>query len=210
MKRILFTLILLLGAECLMAQSWSDMLKKAATEVADKVTGGKLTAASLNGSWSYTAPAIKLESSNALNEIGSTAVESIVTPKLERAYAIVGLKAGAGRFTFNEDKSFTAALGRAKNLGGTYEFDPETHTLTLSFAHSKFKLGKVSGKAYISGNELQLVFPVTKLVEIVTKLGSSIASLNTIASLLESYDDVYLGFGFSRSTTNENSHNSIN
>ena len=198
MRKLIYTLLLLCSFETLVAQSWEDLLKKAATEVADKVSGGKLTEAALNGAWSYTAPAIKLESKNALNEIGSTAIESIATPKLERAYAIVGLKAGAGQFTFNEDQRFTAVLGRAKHLGGTYEFNPADHTITLSFSQSKFKLGKVSGKVYIIGNELQLVFPVTKLVEIVTKLGSSIASLNTIATLLEKYEATYLGFAFTK------------
>lgn len=199
MRNLFFTLFLLLGTVgSTTAQSWEELLKKAATEVADKVSGGKLTEAALNGSWSYTAPAIRLESSNALNEIGSTAIESIATPKLERAYALVGLKTGAGAFTFNADKSFKAVLGRAKNLGGSYEFDPASHTITLTFSQSKFKLGKVSGKVYISGNKLQLLFPVTKLVEIVTKLGSSISSLNTIATLLERYEATYLGFAFEK------------
>lgn len=199
MKNLIFTLMLLLGTICTTtAQSWGDLLKKAATEVADKVTGGKVTEAAINASWSYSGPAVRFESQNTLNEIGSTAIESIVTPKLANAYAIVGLKAGAGSFTFNADKSFTASLGRAKNLAGTYEFNPADHTITLHFSGGKFKLGKLSGKAYISGSELQLLFPVTKLVEVVTKLGSSIASLNTIASLMERYDEAYLGFGFTK------------
>lgn len=200
MKRYLILTLTLLFASIgtVAAQSWEELLKKAATEVADKVTAGKLTAVAINGTWSYTGPAIKLESGNALNEIGSTAIESIATPKLERAYALVGLKAGAGSFTFNEEQQFNAVLGRAKNLGGTYEFDPASHTITLTFTNSKFKLGKVSGKVYISGNELQLIFPVTKLVDLITKLGSSISSLKTIASLLENYDEAYLGFAFTK------------
>ena len=198
MKRILFTLVLLLSAECIMAQSWSDMLKKAATEAADKLTGGKLTEQSILATWNYTKPAIRFESDNMLSELGSAAIESTVTPKLETAYAIVGIKSGAAAFTFNEDKSFTARLGRAKGLTGTYEFDASTHSITLNFSAGRFKLGKLTGKAYISGSELQLVFPATKLLELTTKLGSSIASLKTISTLLESYDEVYLGFGFAK------------
>lgn len=199
MKKLIFTLLLLAGVTgSASAQAWGDLLKKVATEAADKVTGGKLTEAAINATWSYAAPAVKLESENALSELGSSAVESTITPKLEKAYSMVGIKAGAASFTFNEDKSFTAVLGRAKNLSGTYEFDPETHAITLQFTNSKFKLGKFSGKAYISGSELQLVFPVTKLVDLVTKLGSSIASLNTITTLLENYEEVYLGFGFAK------------
>ncbi len=199
MRKLIFALLLTAGTiATASAQSLGDMLKKVATEAADKATGGKLTAAAINATWSYASPAIKLESENALSELGSSAIESTVTPKLVKAYSIVGIKEGAASFTFNEDKSFTAVLGKAKNLSGSYEFDPETHAITLNFKSSKFKLGKVTGKAYISGSELQLVFPVTKLVEVVTRLGSSISSLKTIASLLENYDEVYLGFGFEK------------
>lgn len=199
MKKTLCMLLLLAGiATTASAQSWGDLLKKAATEAADKLTGGQLTEAAIQATWSYTTPAVKLESENALSELGSSAIESTITPKLEKAYQIVGIKPGAASFTFREDKSFEAVLGRAKNLSGTYEFDPATHTITLHFKSSKFKLGSVSGKAYISGSELQLVFPVTKLVEVVTKLGSSISSLKTITTLLENYEEVYLGFGFGK------------
>lgn len=199
MKRTILALLLLAGITgSATAQSWSDLLKKAATETADKVTGGKLTEAAITATWNYSAPAIKLESENTLSELGSSAIESTITPKLEKAYQLVGIKEGAASFTFNEDKSFTAVLGKAKSLSGTYEFDTETHTITLQFSSSKFKLGTVSGRAYISGSELQLVFPVTNLVELVTKLGSSISSLKTITSLLENYDEIYLGFGFTK------------
>ncbi|MBR5850615.1 MAG: DUF4923 family protein [Alistipes sp.] len=198
MRILIFTLTLLLGAQQLTAQSWSDLLKKTATEAVDKLTGGQLTEHAINATWNYTEPAVRLESSNALSEVGSLAIESTVTPKLTTAYSIVGIKSGAASFIFNEGKSFTANLGRAKNLSGSYTFDPTSHTITLNFASGRFKLGKISGKAYISGSELQLVFPVTKLVDLVTTLGSSIGSLKTIATLLERYDEAYLGFAFTK------------
>ena len=72
--------------------------------------------------------------------------------------------------------------------------------MTLHFAKGKFDLGSVPGHAYISGTELQLVFPVTRLVEFVKSLGSRISSLAAVTRLLEQYDDVYLGFEFDRSS----------
>lgn len=201
MKKRLFTALLLLCC-CTApaaAQDWGDLLKKAGTALADKLTGGALTEAALIGSWNYTAPAVKFESDNLLSELGGTAMESTITGKLETGYAMVGIKPGAASFTFNSDKTFSATLGKARNLSGTYEFDAETHELKLDFSQStKIKLGIFTGHVYLSGSELQLVFPVTKLVEIVSAVGSKISSLQTIASLLDQYKDVYLGFAFTK------------
>ena len=47
-------------------------------------------------------------------------------------------------------------------------------------------------------SDLLLVFPVTKLVEFATELGSKVSSLATVASLLKKYENVYLGFAFSK------------
>ena len=202
MKKCVLTAVLFVCGFAAMpaaAQDWGDLLKKAATNVADQLTGGKLTEAALIGAWNYTAPAVKFESDNILSELGGTAIESTITGKLETGYALVGIKEGAASFTFNNDKTFSATLGKAQNLSGTYEFNAETHELTLAFASgSKFNLGTLTGHAYISGSELQLVFPVTKLVDVITAIGSKISSLQTVASLLEKYKEVYLGFAFTK------------
>ena len=57
-------------------------------------------------------------------------------------------------------------------LSGTYEFDASTHVATLSFAKDKLDLGSVPGHAYIDGSNLLLVFPVTKLIDMVKAMGS--------------------------------------
>ena len=132
------------------------------------------------------------------SELGGAALETTVVKQLEKAYALAGLKAGAGTFTFERDSDdFSATLGKHK-LTGTYEYDAETHVVTLHFAKGKINLGSVPGHAYISGTELVLVFPVTRLVEMMTALGSRISSLSTAAALLSKYKDVYVGFAFSK------------
>ena len=195
--RIMLLAVLLSGAGAApaAAQDWGDLLKKAATAAADKLTGGKLTEAALIGTWGYNAPAVKFESDNVLSELGGTAMESTITGYLEKGYTLVGIRPGAASFTFNSDKTFTAVLGPAKNLSGTYAFDNATHELTLTFS-SSIKLGTFTGHVYLSGSELQLVFPVTKLVEMISAVGSKVSSLQTIASLLEKYKGVYIGFAF--------------
>lgn len=185
------------------AQSLSDLLKKvagdAASEVADKLTDGAVSEAMIIGSWNYAAPAVKFESENVLSSLGGSAMESSVTTRLEKAYSFIGITEGAASFTFNEDKSFTAVLGKAKNLSGTYTFDASTNEIQLTFSgSSRFNLGTVTGKAYVTGGELKLVFPVTKLVNMIRTLGSKISYLKSISALLENYENVYLGFGFEK------------
>ena len=199
MKRtLLLAASLLLLAGTASAQDWKDALKKAATAAADKITDGKLTQYALAGTWNYTGPGVKFEGGDLASELGGAALETTVVKQLEKAYALAGLKAGAGTFTFERDSDdFSATLGKHK-LTGTYEYDAETHVVTLHFAKGKINLGSVPGHAYISGTELVLVFPVTRLVEMMTALGSRISSLSTAAALLSKYKDVYVGFAFSK------------
>ncbi|MBR5464349.1 MAG: DUF4923 family protein [Alistipes sp.] len=205
MKKILFAMVALVATiSTASAQSWGDLLKQVAgsaiTEIADQVTNGALSDAALNGTWSYKQPAVKFEGDNLLSTLGGSAIESSVTTRLEKAYTFIGIKEGAATFTFNEDNTFTASLGLAKNLSGTYEFNTETHQITLQFSNTGLlkNFGTMSGYAYISGKELKLVFPVTKLVNMIRTLGSKISYLNTITTLLENYENVYLGFGFAK------------
>ena len=62
MKRLfIFALVaMVMGAAEVQAQNWLDALKNAATTAVDKVTGGKLTAATIYGTWRYAEPGIKL------------------------------------------------------------------------------------------------------------------------------------------------------
>ena len=204
MKKLLIAVVALVATvSTASAQSWGDLLKQVAgsavTEIADKITNGALSDAALNGTWNYAQPAVKFQSDNILSSLGGSAIESTVTSRLEKAYTYIGIKPGAASFTFNEDNTFTATLGFVKNLGGTYEFNTETHQIKLTFNTGLLQnFGSITGYAYISGMELKLVFPVTKFVNMVRTLGSKISYLNTITTLLENYEDVYLGFGFAK------------
>ena len=198
-KLLLFTAsLLLLGGTTSSAQDWKEALKKAATAAADKATDGKLTQYALAGTWNYTGPGVKFEGGDIASEVGGAALETAVVKQLEKAYAKAGIRPGAGTFTFGkDDDAFTATLG-SHTLSGTYEYDAPTHVVTLHFAKGKLNLGSVPGHAYISGQELVLVFPVTRLVEVVTALGSKVSYFSTATTLLSKYKNVYVGFAFSK------------
>lgn len=198
MRKLLFTAVVLLVAASAAAQDWKDALKKIATTAVDEATDGKLTEFALTGTWNYTGPGVKFEGEDITSQFGGAALEATVSGQLEKAYALIGLQPGAGSFTFEQaDKNFTAQLG-SRELSGTYDYDASTHVVTLHFAKGKFNLGSVEGHAYISGTDLQLVFPITKLVDLVAELGSKISALSTVSKLLEKYENVYLGFAFSK------------
>ena len=199
MKKILLSAAaLLLLAGTTSAQDWKEALKKAATAAADKATDGKLTQYALAGTWNYTGPGVKFEGEDLASELGGAALESSVVKQLTKAYALAGIKPGAGTFTFERDSdAFSATLGR-HNLTGTYEYEAATHVVTLHFAKGKLNRGSVPGHAYISGQELVLVFPVTRLVEVVTALGSKVSYFSTATTLLSKYKNVYVGFAFSK------------
>lgn len=112
----------------------------------------------------------------------------------------MGIKPGACSFTFEREGAFTASLG-SHNLSGTYEFDASTHVITLHFARGKYDLGSVPGHAYISGEALQLVFPVNRLVAMIKTLGNKVSKLAALSNLLEKYDNVYIGFRFDKQTS---------
>ncbi len=194
-KLILLTLLLAAGrAE---AQNWKDLLTKIATTAADNLTDGQLTRYALAGTWNYTAPGVKFEGEDLVSELGGAALQTSIAEKLEKAYLLVGIKAGSCTFTFDREDAFTMQVG-TRQLHGTYEFDPSTHRIALCFAKGTYNLGTVEGHAYVSGTDLQLVFPVTKLVKMISALGSKISSLATLTKLLESYENVYIGFEFTK------------
>lgn len=183
-------------------QDWKEALKGAASNVVDKATGGKATEALMIGDWQYKAPGVKLQSDNALADVGASAVTVQMQSRLEKLYTLVGIRAGACTFSFAADKRFTAAFG-SRTFDGTYEFTGESHDIALHFeTSSKFDLGTLNGKAYLSGTDLQIVFPATRLLKMVDVLGEKLAMVNaaaaTVGSLAGKFDNLYLGFEFTK------------
>lgn len=204
MKKIIILAAALFVCGGVQAQDWLDALKKTATTAIDQVTGGQLTAKAIIGTWEYAKPGVKLGSSDLASELGGAAMESTVVSKLESAYQMAGIKPGACSFTFEAESDgeakFSAVMG-SHNLSGTYEYDAETHALTLHFASGALsKLGTFNGYAYLSGTDLQIVFPADKLVQLATMLGSKVSSLSSATALLQKYDNVCLGFAFTKAS----------
>ena len=85
---------------------------------------------------------------------------------------------------------------KGREIKGTYTYNSNDHSLLLKVGQS----GKVEvkGYAYISGTNLQIVFPINKLTDFMVAIGSNIRSLSSITKLIEQYENIYLGFEFAR------------
>ena len=200
MKRLLVLafMVMAVGTAEVQAQNWLDALKNAATTAIDKVTGGKLTAATIYGTWKYSQPGIKLSSSeNALSDITASAATGTLQQKMATYYEKVGIRAGACTFVFNEDGTFSSTFGQ-RTSGGTFTFNAENNQLVLKYESGLMKLGAINAYAYMTGGDLQILFPMDNLLKVLTSLGSASGSLATITTLLKSYDSVKVGFEFSK------------
>lgn len=198
MKRLImlgFALVIACGT--VSAQNLLDALKGAATELIDEATGGKATEAMLPGTWTYSSPALRLVSDNKLADVAASTVTEGIETKLATLYQTVGIKAGACSYTFNSDGTFTSVMGK-QNLSGTYTYDAASRRIELTFSTKLLNLGTMKGYAYLSGTTLDLVFDCTKLMTMLTKLGSKSAKLSSLTAIIENYDGMMVGFGFGR------------
>ena len=195
-KSVVLSLLFLLPLciERAEAQSWVDALKGVVTEVVDEATGGQLTQMAIKGSWNYAGPGVKMGSDDTLSNLAGAAVESSIEAKLSSIYSKVGIRPGLCSITFSEGEEFSITTG-SKTLTGSYEFDPSTHAITLIVGKLQTR---INGYAYIDGTQLELLFPVDKLVSFATLLGSKISAFSSISKLLVQYDEVQLGFAFGK------------
>lgn len=204
MKKLI---ILSLAAICLsasqaQAQNWLNALKGVASTAINKLTGGELTAKTIIGTWNYSQPGVKLSSDNTLSELTAAAATTSIQGKIAPFYEKVGIKPGVCKFVLNEDGTFSSTFGQ-RTFSGTYTFDAKTNALSLKYGGntqgvSLVNIGAIPAYAYMNGTNLQIVFPMDKLLNIVTALGSSVDSLSTITELLKSYNSIKIGFEFSK------------
>ena len=193
MKRFVFWQILiaaLLMAPDSQAQSLKDLLNKENIEKAVNAITGKNTA-SMEGTWTYTGPAIEFESDNLLQKAGGSVAANAAENKLKGQLARVGIKEGQMSFTFNADSTFTAKVG-AKSIKGTYSYDASTQNTSLKF----MKLIPLNAKINCTSANMDLLFNSDKLLKLITLISSKSnnSALKTIGSLANSYDGMMLGF----------------
>lgn len=151
----------------------------------------------LQGKWDYTSPAVSFESSNVLQGLGGTAAATALEGQLEPYYTRLGFNHSS--LEVDSLNNFTLKLGIIQ-LKGKVE-KSEDDKLVFNFnAFNRIPLGKVTANAKKAGNMLNITFDATKLIHILTQVAGrvNIGTLNTLSSVLNSYDGVYIGFKMNR------------
>ena len=145
------------------------------------------------GQWSYSSPVVSFKSENALKNVGGAAAATAVENKLAPYYKTLGFTRTT--LTIAKDHTFSMKMGIIP-LKGTVE---KTEDGRLEFAFTGItgrSIGKVDAVATKSGSTLNLTFDATKFIKVLTSVAGklNISTLNTLASLLNGYDGIYMGF----------------
>lgn len=176
------------------AQSLSDLLNKDNISKAVSAVSGAVGASSkqdIVGTWSYSGSAVELKSSNILQNVGGAVATSTIEKSLDKQFTKVGIQKGISTFTFAADSTFTITM-KSKTQTGTYSIDASGEKIDLVFLGSK----SVTANLNKSGNTMTLTFDADKIVTAVSYISklTNNSSLNTIDTLLKSYDGVMVGF----------------
>ena len=179
-------------------QSLKDILKSSAVKDAvTSITGGKKrTVENLQGTWTYTNPAVQLEGDNALKNVAGSVAAGELEKKLKIYCAKAGIVEGMFNYVFNSDSTFTNALKR-KNLKGTFFVNPDEKTVELKYALcGKLKVTTLTAHVVISGNELSLLFNADKLLAFLSKVSSlsDNSTMQLVNKLTSEYSGMMLGF----------------
>jgi hypothetical protein len=183
MKRTFIALALLLAVTMgASAQSWKDLLGKAAGEVVKNQTSsdgaggavvnilgsllGKsttLTVDDIAGTWLYQGSACVLESEQALSNLGGTLVTSQIEKKFDGYLTKIGVVPGVSSFTFAKDGSCAIKVGNY-NIAGTFTLLPDEKMIDFTFLY-----GQVNVKTYIAYEitDLNVVFNADKLLSLI-------------------------------------------
>lgn len=215
MRKLVLTLILLIGASAAHAQSLGSILGELGSKITAKDStnnssgslggilnsvGGvveNLTASSnfsierMIGTWDYESPAVSMSSDNILSNVGGAAASGTIEDELAGYYKTFGLD--KMHLVVNKDLTFTMNAGKI-SLSGT--IDKSGEQLVFNFkALGKISLGKIKARATMSGTSLNLTFEAKKLLTLLTKVTSitNNSTLSSLSKLLSQYKDLYIG-----------------
>ena len=160
----------------------------------------ELTVESLEGAWTYVAPACKFKSEDFLKSAGGDVVASQISKELAPTYTKLGFTTEAFGFNFENDGEFIMTYGKLP-LPGEATKSEEKGFFTLEFV----KLGTISivtTPAYfeVVGNKMVVLFEADKFINMFRSVVSSlgITTLDTVFELVDSYDGVLIGFEFNK------------
>lgn len=141
------------------------------------------------GTWVYDEPAVVMQSSNALKNIGGKLVTSTIENQLKTKLETYGFKSGDVIMTFDKSGNFTQTL-KGKTLKGTYTIKGKNVVLKYGG-----QVSQIVGTTQVDGNNLLIVMDASKLLKYVNLIGSisQNSTLKTASSLIGSMDGLECG-----------------
>lgn len=197
--------ILLLGCSNLTnAQSLKDILGKLgsgsnATSTIGNILEGvfsssDLSLADLQGNWKSSGPAVSFKGDNFLKQAGGKAAAATIETKLNPYFSKYGLTGAT--LSITPEGTFELKI-KKMTLSGTIEQTSEKGVFYFNFqALGKINLGKMKTYVQKSSSTMDVMFDATKLISIVEAVAkfSNISYVQTLSSLLSSYDGMCVGF----------------
>lgn len=163
----------------------------------------KVSLSQIQGKWSYSSPAISFKSDNLLKKAGGAAAAAKISEKIEPVYKLAGVQNMT--ITINADSTFTISSGRI-NLSGTISPATKSNSaanFVFNFnAMGKFKALSLDVYMVRGVSDLQLMFDVSRLLDVVRRVGNISGENGTIGSLVKllgSYDGMCAGFDLTKS-----------
>ena len=152
--------------------------------------------AGLAGTWKYSAPACKFESSDFLKSAGGEVVAASLKTKLATYYTKAGITPSRVSFAF-ADTTFVMKYGNAK-LNGHIVKEEESGRFVVTFTAVGGYIPIMVMDAVINknGNTLEMLFDVDRFVKVLTTIASKSQSstLKSVGGLLDEYEGVLMGF----------------
>ena len=133
-----------------------------------------------------------------MQNIGGVAAAEVVEEKLAPYYKRLGFSKTT--LTVDEEHNFQMQMGLLK-FAGTVEKN-EDKQLVFNFTALGKKLASVNANATKSGNSLNVTFDADKLIKMLSAVSNKLnaKTLTTITDLLNSYDDIYMGFTLNKTS----------
>lgn len=219
-KILLMAVALTFGSQSAMSQDFGEILSGIGNALGGNSNSGKngndgsdllgnllegvfsssnLTLDDITGVWTTNGPAVCFKSEDFLKSAGGKAAAAAVEQKLTPYYNQYGMNGAV--VTINPDNTFSMKMKHVTLSGTVSQITGEKGCFEFTFMlMNSIKVG--SFKAYVekSVNTLNLMFDATKLKSIITTVANftGISIAKTMASVLDSYDGLCVGFRMDR------------
>lgn len=154
----------------------------------------------LVGTWKYCSPAIAFKSDNFLQKAGGAAASGVIEDKISGYYDKIGLNNLT--LNFAADSTFTMSVKKI-DLKGTIEKGDDGRFVFHFKALGKINLGRMSANIAKNGNNINVTFDVSKLIDLVSKVASITgnSTVTSLSKLLNSYDGLDAGFEMAKTAS---------